>query len=358
MVNIYSDIGDIAPTIIGLDFDENPPVLFLDSAGQNITVTSDYWDNIRTDQTVYLLLDGQSIAFQQVQPDDLQVYPNAGKPPVFTVSTIYFSAGNRYNIKYKVQDVSNNVFTSAILTFDAKQNIIEKIIKIDITEGAAGYTDDYPYLMPANIAVIRGPAGQHLTARSRGAVRFQDVGGADHCNFYFDENGLSPLALIRIDKIHVDAVGADMPGDQIYLTQKDQTTPLVSKSVVFGEYEQITDPVVKVAIDSVSCNTKGISDGNTICIISIVMNPSYMEKYDDTTIYIQPGSLTVDTTDLYNKNFPVTMAGPNLPTIQIVNGTAEFGVKTDTPGTYTVAFFPKKYGPAYWSKDITFYPLS
>lgn len=196
-----------------------------------------------------------------------------------------------------------------------------------------------------------------LTARGRGKVRFQDVGGADVCNFYFDENGVAPLVLIRIDKLHVDAVAASIQ-DQIYITRRGQTDEIFSRSVSFDDYVPVTDPNLSSAIDSVSCNTVGIADGNTICIISIVFNKSYIDTSSDDTIFIViPDGLSLSK-NLFNKNFPIRMAGPNLPTVKIVDYTAEFGVSAEKPGTYKVSFFPSKSALAYFSKDILFKELS
>ncbi|EEY03429.1 hypothetical protein [Brucella neotomae] len=359
MDNIFAALGDITPTIDKLDTTQSPPVLYLNIVNGSVVATCAPWDSIRTDQTAFLLLNDVVIDSQPIEAQDpTGPTPRLGKPPQFTIPVANnFSAGNEYNIQIKVTDTVQNIGISQKLTFDVREDSLEKDLKIDITEGAAGYTDDYPYLMPANIAVIQGPPNMQLTARGRGKVRFQDVGGADICNFYFDENGVAPLVLIRIDKLHVDAVAASIQ-DQIYITRRGQTDEIFSRPVSFDDYVPVTDPNLSSAIDSVSCNTVGIADGNTICIINIVFNKSYIDTSSDDTIFIViPDGLSLSK-NLFNKNFPIRMAGPNLPTVKIVDYTAEFGVSAEKPGTYKVSFFPSKSALAYFSKDILFKELS
>jgi len=348
------------PTIDGLDTSVTPPALYLDLYTDSITVRIEAWDNIRTDQVAYLRLDGSEIQSQMIKPADPSgMEPKRGAPPQFRVLIgDYFRAGTSHNVQIHVIDGSENIGISKQLYFDVKKDSLEGKLKIDITAGAGGYNSDHSYLMPANIAVLRGPPNMHLTARSRGAVRFQDVGGAEYCNFYFDENGVSPLVLIRIDNIHIDKASASKPQDEIYITHKGQNEEIISKPVFFDDYHEPTDPDVATAIESVSCNTLGISDGDTLCIVSIIFNKEYIDRTKDETVYIVLSKNLSLEKNTYNKHFPVSVGGPSFPTISIVDYTAEFGVRTSVAGMHTVGFYPSLNSSAYWTNEIKFVPLS
>lgn len=359
MTNILAIIGDLTPILNELDRTKNPPVLYLSATSKNIDITILSWDNIRTDQTAFLLLNDTVIDIQKIKPlNPTGPEIRAGKAPIFTipVATNFF-AGNEYYIQIKVQDTTGNIGITKKLVFVVKTDPLVDSVKIDITEGAGGYNSDNNYLMPANIAVLRGPPGMHLTAHGKGAVRFQDVGGADHCNFYFDENGLSPLVLIKIDKIHIDSTLAATSQDEIIISHHKQNDIISSKPVIFGEYETPKDPLIAQSIESVSCNTTGIADGSTLCIVSIVFNKSYIDRTKDDTIYIKADSELNVIKNTYNKNFSIIVLKPNLPTVKIINYTAEFAITTNSPGKFNVAFFPSLNATAYWNKDIIFKSL-
>lgn len=360
MGSLLDSLKNITPTLNALDTSKTPPVLYLDTLETNVIVTIEPWDNIRTDQTAFLLLNGIQIAVKQIEPlDPTGATPRAGKAPVFTVPVATnFFAGDQDKIEIKLTDTANNIGMSQPLNFDVKASELADEVKIDLTEGAGGYNSDNPYLMPANIAVLRGPPGMHLTAHGKGAVRFQDVGGSDKCNFYFDENGLSPLVLIKIDNIHVDSANAAASQDEIIISHNKENDTIVSKPVVFGDYETPSDPAVAKVIKSVSCNTVGIADGTTLCIISIIFDKSYIDQKNDDTVYIMvPQDLSVDT-KTYNKNFPVGFSKPNLPFVKILDYTAEFGVTSQSTGLFTVSFFPSRSAGSYYSKSINFKALS
>jgi len=353
-------VEELTPTIDGIDTSVTPPALYLDLYNGSITVRMEAWDNIRTDQVAHLILDGSEIQSRNIQSADPSgADPDLGAAPQFKLLIDdYFRAGMQYNIQIRVTDISKNLGDSKQLYFDVKKDSLAVKIKIDITEGAGGYNSNHSYLMPANIAVLRGPPNLHLTARSYGAVRFQDVGGAEYCNFYFDENGLSPLVLIKIDNIHIDVASASKPNDGIYITHKGQNEEIISKSVSFGDYHEPTNAEVATAIESVSCNTVGISDGNTLCIVSIIFKKEYIDKTNDETVYVVLSKDLVLDRDTYNKHFPVSVGGPTFPKISIVDYTAEFGVKTSVAGPHTVSFYPSLNSSAYWTKDINFVALS
>lgn len=360
MVSIFADMSGLKPVLNALDNTKSPPVLYLNTVGDSVIITIEPWDNIRTDQTAFLFINGTQAYVQKIEPlDATGPEPRKGAAPIFNVPVATnFLAGEQYSVEIKITDTAGNSGLSQKLIFDVRTDSLADAIKIDITEGAAGYNSDNGYLMPANVAVIRGPAGMHLTAHANGAVRFQDVGGADHCNFYFDENGLSPLVLIKIDNIHVDAAFASAIQDEIIISHSKQSDLIASKPVVFGKYEAPTDPLVSKSIDSVSCNTVGIADGNTLCIVSIILNKSYIDETNDEIIYIKVDDEVSIELTTYNKSFVTSNAKPNLPTAKIVNYSSEFGLTTNSRGKITVGFFPSKNSSAYWSKDIDFKELS
>lgn len=356
MINILSDLGDTNLSVAVLDYSSSPPALYLNVVQGAISVTCAAWDNIRTDQTAILLLDGVEIASQPIEPLDPDgENPNQGKAPIFPVDVkANFTAGNRYSLQIKSVDTAMNIGLSRTLVFDVKADSLEKHISIDITQGAAGYSDKYPYLMPADVAVVRGPAGLELEARSGGAVRFQDCGGAETCIFSFDDRGVCPLVLIRIDSLNPSGgpsgLLADDP-DRIILFRRGKKDELISKPVIFGNYVPATGDAA-LAFDSVSCNSVGIADGQTMCIVSLIMkNPAATD-----TLYINLGEGLRMAEHTYNKSYSAS-PGTNLPSTPIVNGMAEFGVIADAPGTYDVAAFPRMQTSAYWTNKIEFRSL-
>lgn len=353
----FIDLSGTILSINELDMKQSPPVLYLNILGKNIKVTCPPWDNIRIDQTAFLLLNGDIIDTQAIQPlnpagDD----PQLGKAPVFSVDVAQnFTADNTYHMQLRVKDSAQNESLSQILTFVTKANALGADIKIDITQGAAGYSDQYPYLMPANIAVVRGPAGKELEARSQGVVRFQDVGGGKTCIFSFDDKGACPLTLIRIDSLHPSSQSASSrqsQNDRIIITERGKTDELKNEPVIFGEYVPVTDPAAAAVFKSVSSNTVGIADGKTMCIISIIANDATLND----KLYIKLDDGLTLAKETFNK-LSLTQADIDLPYTKIVNGMAEFGVTTDSPGTYKVGYFPETNPSAYLTNTIVFKSL-
>lgn len=360
MSSNFIDLGNTQLTIGALDNDKDPPVLYIDTVGNDIIVTCLPWDNIRTDQTAILYINNdiiQSKSIESLDPNSSD--PNLGKAPFFMISVAdHFIVNSTYTMKMKVNDGSGNSSTSKSLIFIAenKNTDSKNNIKIDITEGAAGYLEQFPYLMPANIAVIRGPAGKEYEARSHGVVRFQDVGGAETCIFSLDDNGVCPLTLIRIDSLHPSSQSSNLSqlgNDRIIITERGKLTELKSETVIFGEYSTVNDPTSSSVFKSISSNTTGISDGTTMCIISIIAQSSSIND----VLYIKLD----DGLSLANETFNKAIISKNdidLPSTKIINGMAEFGVITDTPGDYKVGFFPQKNPSAYITQQITFKALS
>lgn len=344
-------VPDILPSV--LELDQRRQTLYLDGVGDYVHIISEAWATINIDQSVTVYIN--SISAGTAPPD-----PSGDKagaiPPRFAVETRkYFQAGTTASVYLVVTTPDGtpypNTANTRTLTFPVVADSLSDELKIDITEGAAGYSDQYPSLMPANVAVIRGPANMELEALSGGAVRFQDVGGAETCIFSFDENGVCPLVLIRIDSLRPSSALAAEP-DSISLVRRGKTDILITKPVVFGNYMQAPGNAA-LAFDSVSCNTIGIADGQTICIVSIKMkNPALNDK-----LYIKLDSGLNLAEHTFNNRQDMSL-DLNFPYTMIVNGMAEFGVTADSPGTYSVSAFPQSQTAAYWSNSIEFRSLS
>jgi hypothetical protein len=347
---------DRTPIFYELITTSEPYTLHIDQVPTIVHVSCDAWDGIRITQTVSLYIDDNVAYTQKVEaldPDSPD--GNIGKPPVFNVEARkYFKAGKDSSIylDYAEGEPPNpNRFLSKTLSFQVKSNSLADLLTIDIAEGAAGYTDVHPYLMPANVAVLRGPANMELEARSVGAVRFQDLDGSETCIFSFNEKGVCPLVLIRIDSIHeTDQIAASE--DAIILTQRGSSAEIIRKPVIFGEYVPVTGDAAE-AFSSVSSNTVGIADGETICVISIIMkdphNKDILLVKLDTGLVIAPKTFNKGAS--YIKDI-------DLPSISIVDGVAEFGVSAMQPGKYNIGVFPQTQSESYFSKAIEFKALS
>ncbi len=350
MTNLL-EIPEIIPIV--LELDQEKQTLYLDGIGDFVHITSEAWVSININQSVTVYINNISAG---TAPPVLSGDMMQAIPPRFAVETRkYFQAGTTASVYLAVTQPDGtpnpNAENTQTLTFPVVADSLSDELKIDITEGAAGYSDQYPSLLPANVAIIRGPANMELEARSGGAVRFQDVGGAESCIFSFDEDGICPLVLIRIDSLHPSSALAAEP-DSISLVRRGKADILIKKPVVFGNYMPATGDAA-LAFNSVSCNTIGIADGQTICIVSIIMKNSALN--DTLYIKLDPGLRLADHTfsDGHDTNIDL-----NLPTTMIVNGMAEFGVTADSPGTYSVSAFPQSQASAYWSNSIEFRSLS
>ncbi|SBW16196.1 hypothetical protein BR10RB9215_C20867 [Brucella sp. 10RB9215] len=345
------EIPEVVPSL--LELDQARQTLYLNTVGEYSHITSQPWSSININQSVTVYINNISAG---TAPPVLSADGTEVVPPRFAVETHkYFQAGTNAAVYLAVTQPDGspnpNSKNTKTLTFPVVADSLSDELKIDITEGAAGYSDQRPSLLPANVAVIRGPANMELEALSGGAVRFQDVGGAESCIFSFDENGRCPLVLIRIDSLRASGVLAAVP-DSISLVRRGETDVLIKKPVVFGDYIPATGDAA-LAFNSVSCNTIGIADGQTICIVSIVMkNPALNDKL---YIKLDAGLKLADRTFSNRQDADTDL---NLPSTMIVNGMAEFGVTADSPGTYSVGAFPQSQTAAYLTNSIEFRSLS
>lgn len=295
------------------------------------------WDSMQFNQTLITFLNDQEIDRQPVIMIDVAGI-QTGVTQDTTINLTDLVLGEN-RLRYRVTDSEDathpNISNSPEYIFTVIQDRAQRFLKIDITEGAAAHSFDFPELMPANIAVIRGePAPDHETAprfvarRTGNNVLFQILGGPDHVTFYFDAEGLSPLTLIK---------NPDLPNrgnfaagvDTIYITRHDSDVPLISEPVVFGDYVTVTGADAQ-DFDSYSFNSVGIADGKTTSIFSIKMNPLSKVK---TLLVTYPKELTIGGKEL---NLPINpILNSNSAKIQqfnIFNNMVEFTLKSSTAG--------------------------
>lgn len=343
-------VPEITPSVLNLD--SNDGTLYLDTVGDTVTITCVPWADINPIQSVTLFIDDISAG---TAPPSVDPKTGTDIPPIFAVPTKkYFTAGTTstvYMVVLKPDGTPNpDRQRTQSLVFPVKANALGAALKIDITEGAAPYSDKHPYLMPADFAVIRGPAGKKLDAHARGNFVFQDLGNASSVTFTIDEPGTATLSLIRLGFINpVSAAAA--ASDVLYLTAHKDTEELTSHPVVFGDYTPLTGDAAR-QFQSVSCNTVGIADGETVCIVSIVMQPSNKDSF--IVVGLDSG-LKISENDL-NKPIHFTKFN-NLYKVDIVEGTSEFAVSAKKSKTYGVTVSAASDTDAFFQKSIKFKDL-
>ncbi|MBC2886585.1 glyceraldehyde-3-phosphate dehydrogenase [Ochrobactrum sp. CM-21-5] len=356
MKNLLLTVPELTPFILELDTKTETLDLSL-LENQNATSKMDNWQYMRSGQTVHLLLNDVELEIQTVtqDPSTQELRINDFKIPSFSKDgSLNFIIGSN-TLQYKVVDPDGsqnpNTSFSKKLEFRVIRDKLSAALKIDITQGAAGYTDDHPDLMPANIAVVRGVPNTEWKAHGKGRVRFQDLGGSETCIFSLDENGVCPLVLIRLDKINYGAISAAVE-DEITITYRNDTTELLSKPVVFGDYQPLTGDAAE-EFKSISFNNVGISDNATTSIFSIIMQETNIDK----TVFVQLDYGLSYHKKTLNTFDPTVHMQNNVPT-PVVNKTVEFAVSAAKPGKYKVVISSLYNTDAIFTKTIEFRDLA
>lgn len=335
MTNILLTVPELTPSLTPLD---SKNVLVLDKLQGNAQSSIEKWDLMRIPSTVDLLLNGTVVATQTVKIDPSTKIPYIDS---FDIPTYNQDGSLNYKIgKNTIQYIvtlddgtSNpNKSYSKELKFKVIYDEDSGNLKIDIAEGAAAYNDDYKHLMPANIAVIRGTPGTIWKAHGDGNTRFQEAGGADSVLFQLDDKGVCPIVLIKIDNINTGPrydTKLALVKDGITITKENDKKPLLSSPVVFGNYIDVTGDASS-QFKSYCINTKCIADGQTMSIVSIIMQDSN----EDETLLVSVDENLDFLQKTLRTGFKFSMS--NNKTINIINKTAEFAVTSQDPGQFNI----------------------
>lgn len=306
---------------------------------------------------IFLLVNGSVVA--QNSPEEIPVGSNKFFFKDFVIQVSSLNSGLN-NIQYRAIEVVQgdivNTSLSKVLSFNVVNSVLGDIT-IDITEGASGYNDNYPSLMPANIMVIRGSRPKDFyEATGSGRVKIQDVGGAERCIFSLDKDGYSPLNLIWVENINFTPgfLRDDSAGDTITIRKRGDAskTILAKKNVIFRSY-QLASAANLVDFKEVSFNSVGIADGRTPCIISLKVQNSYTSPQ----VLVRPeDGLKLDKVGGINK---AAFRGLQ-PTVEIdvVKKGVEFTVTAVTPGIYKVHLISQRNTNLIETLNIEFKALS
>lgn len=331
MATDFQPLSNITPVIDQLSSAETLNIAGVSSPA---TIHISNWQHMLEGDLVELILDGDEnnpLDTQNVVQDGEFLY----SIKKFNIPLLKFPLGDRF-IYYKVTTKNTVGLPDSVvgrsnkLKFKVINDTSNVDLKIDITEGAAGFNDIYSDLLPANIAVIRGKPNTQWQARGQGKVQIYEAYGADNTEFTLDENGICSLTLIKVDHLDMGSASVMLPGNALYITSTKDKKPLVSADVKFGEYHDVPEDAASKFI-SYSYNSVGFSDGKTPSIISIILK----EANEGEEINIRmPNDL-----EFMEKKLNTYSQKYNLSknyTAVIKNRTVEFGVISQKSGKYKI----------------------
>lgn len=334
--SLRQPINTLTPEIDEINSGTN--ILNIASSFTEVTVSMELWDVMQVGDLVELILDGnetQSIARQFVKLD------GAGETTVdpFKVAKNLLTVGThtlRYKMTEKSQiDVPNPddalIGRSMVLSFRVINDPVVADLKLDITSGAAGFSDSFANLLPANIAVVRGKPGARLHAHGKGKVQIYEAFGSDNTVIEIDADGTCPLTLIKVDQLDIGTARAVLPDDTLSITKENSSEVILTKPVLFGEYKIVTGAASSKFL-SYSYNNIGIADGRTETIFSVKLNSSLPNERVSVNM--------ADTLGFLAKTRGVDVANRAIITehlVDIVDNTAEFSVTSMQAGTFTIS---------------------
>lgn len=329
-------INNLTPVIDELNSGTN--ILNIASSFTEVTIRMDLWDVMQKDDRVELMLDGSdtvSIAQQNVKLDGA----NETTVDPFKVAKNLFTVGT-HTLRYKMTEKNQiGVPNPDPLLIGRSKELSFKVIndpdiadlKLDITSGAAGFSDSFANLLPANIAVVRGKPGARLHAHGKGKVQIYEAFGSDNTVIEIDADGTCPLTLVKIDQLDIGTARAMLSDDTLSITKENSTEVVLTQPVLFGDYKIVTG-VASSKFASYSYNNIGIADGRTETIFSIKLNSS------------APGERVAvnmaDTLGFLAKTRGVDVANRAIITehlVDIVDNTAEFSVTSMQAGKFTIS---------------------
>ncbi len=320
------------------EFNNNTNILNIASSFTEVTIRMDLWSTMQVGDLVELILDGNEsapIARQLVQSDPVEIQIVVP----FKVAKTLFAVGNhtlRYTMTEKSQINNPNppeslVGRSIELSFRVINDPVVADLKLDITSGAAGFSDSFANLLPANIAVVRGKPGARLHAHGKGKVQIYEAFGSDNTVIEIDADGTCPLTLIKVDQLDIGTARAVLPDDTLSITKENSSEVILTQPVLFGDYKIVTGAASSKFL-SYSYNNIGIADGRTETIFSVKLNSSLPGERVSVNM--------ADTLGFLAKTRGVDVANRAIITehlVDIVDNTAEFSVTSMQAGTFTIS---------------------
>jgi hypothetical protein len=314
----------------------------------------EFWQFMLEGDLVELILDGNEAvpvaSPQTVKPvsgsttGEMTIEPFKLSKSLLTVGT--------HTLQYRTseRDTPTAVGRSLPLNFKVINDLDAVGLKLDITTGAAGFSDSFEKLLPANIAVVRGKAGTRWHARGQGKVQIYEAFGSDNSVIEIDPDGTCPITLMKIDQLDIGTARAMLAGDALSITKENSTEVLLAQPVVFGDYKAVP-PESSSKFISYSYNDLGIADGRTESIFSVKLvgpiNPN-IEK-----LFVR----MANTLGFVNKSREVNTQSRAILTgyeVEIDDNTAEFGITSDTAGKFNIYISTTLDSDSEFSQEIEF----
>lgn len=347
MTGTPPNIGTLTPVLD--EFNTNTNILNIAEGFIEVTARMDFWRFMLEGDLVELILDGNETAplgtqvVQRVGPTEFKIDP-------FKIAKSQLTVGN-HTLQYKTtEERTPEVGRSLLLNFKVINDLDAVGLKLDITSGAAGFSDSFTNLLPANIAVVRGKPGTRWHARGQGVVQIYEAFGADNTVIEIDPDGTCPITLVKIDQLDIGTARAMLAGDALSITKENSTEVLLAQPVNFGVYTPVTGDASS-KFTSYSYNNIGLADGRTQTIFSIKLANSLAgEKVN----------VTMDNTlGFHVKNLEVNTAARAIidrHEVDIVDNTAEFGITSSQSGKFNI-YISSTYDDTEFSQEIEFVDL-
>lgn len=347
MTNTPPSIGTLTPTID--QFNSNTTIINIAESFSEVTVRMDFWLYMLNGDLVELILDGNEAA--PVGTQIVQTVPGTTTQTTinpFNLSKSLLTVGT-HTLQYKTteRDTPSEVGRSLLLSFKVINDLDAVGLKLDITSGAAGFSDSFTNLLPANNAVVRGKPGTRWHARGQGKVQIYEAFGSDNSVIEIDPDGTCPITLMKIDQLDIGTARAMLAGDALSLTKENSTEVLVAQPVVFGDYKPVPSDATSKFI-SYSYNNIGIADGRTESIFSVKLANSLPGE----KLFVR----MANTLGFVDKSREVNTASRAILTnyeVDIVDKTSEFGITSTQAGTFTISI-STTFDDIEFSQDIEF----
>jgi len=347
MTDTPKSIANLTPIID--EFNSNTTIINIAESFTDVTVRMDFWLFMLDGDLVELILDGNEAA--PVGSQTVKIVPGTTDQTTidpFKISKSLLTVGT-HTLQYKTteRDTPTAIGHSTALSFKVINDLDAVGLKLDITEGAAGFSDSFTNLLPANIAVVRGKPGTRWHARGQGKVQIYEAFGSDNSVIEIDPDGTCPITLMKIDQLNIGTARAMLAGDALSITKENSTEVLLAQPVVFGDYKAVPSDATSKFV-SYSYNNLGIADGRTESIFSVKLANSLAGE----KLFVRmPNTLGfVDKSREVNTASRAILASYE---VDIVDNTSEFGITSTQAGIFTISI-ATTYDDIEFSQDIEF----
>lgn len=340
-------ITNLTPTID--EFNSNTTIINIAESFSEVTVRMDFWLFMLEGDRVELILDGNETA--PVGSQTVKIVPGTTDQTTidpFKISKSLLTVGT-HTLQYKTseRDTPTAIGRSMLLSFKVINDLDAVGLKLDITTGAAGFSDSFTNLLPANIAVVRGKPGTRWHARGQGKVQIYEAFGSDNSVIEIDPDGTCPITLMKIDQLDIGTARAMLAGDALSITKENSTEVLLAQPVVFGDYKAVPSDATSKFV-SYSYNNLGIADGRTESIFSVKLANSLAGE----KLFVR----MANTLGFVDKSREVNTASRAILAsyeVDIVDNTSEFGITSAQAGTFTISI-STTFDDIEFSQDIEF----